>query len=704
MNNTELFKILIIAHATLGGISLIAGFIAAITKKGSQPHIQSGRIFYYSLGGSILLSLIAANMPEHSNPFLFAVGIFSGYFIIIGKRAIRYKLPMHVFNTDRIIHIVMLVTCVLMVMVPLIISKSFHIVAGVFGLVGMIFAIKNLLDLRNAEQVRNNWLKMHIGNMSGGYIASVTAFVVVNNFLPGVISWFAPGIIGGILIYYTSKRIDKKMKSSMTAYRMSLIFSFVLALGCMGGIFAQTPKFQINDSIKVKLLTKKQMLEDHEVLFSSIKNYHPTPFLYTNEQEYNTFYNKQRTEFPDSLTEMEFCILSKKLIAQLKCGHTYGILSDDWYSAVKGKNLLLPFDIKRIENKVYINNTTVDVFDININDELISINNMSIQEILQQMTMIQERDGNTLSFANEMSIRKFRNYFLFLYGFQKKFSIVFKTKSGDLKTIDLNPTNKRLKDKPQTKMPENLKKIFSNKWSSFYFDSINKIAYLDINSFDDRKEFKKYYKQVFQYLTQFHGVNLLVDLRDNGGGYFGHGNHFLTYLTSKKFEFNFQKSSSIKEKNDYMKLGKWSKLTEFAFSLKPKKYKVEGRKVRTFTYKPSKNLFSGKVHVINNGITFSQSSLVTAQLHENGALMYGAETGGTESSTNAMIIYNLILPNSKMNINIAHYQVISNSTKGDFGYGIKPDYLYSQSLDNEKDEVLLYTLDTINAMSRKTKP
>ncbi|HMR89439.1 MAG TPA: hypothetical protein PKD51_14865 [Saprospiraceae bacterium] len=231
MNNAEIFRILIIAHAALGGASLLSGFVAAITKKGSRSHIISGQIFYYSLGGSILLSLIAANMPDHYNPFLFSIGIFSGYFILIGKRAIKYKVPTHGFNTDRIIHVGMIITCILMASVPLVIAKSFHIVAGVFGLLGFIFAMKNLLDLRNIDQVKKNWLKMHIGNMSGGYIASVTAFVVVNNFLPGVYSWFVPSIIGGMFIYFSIKRVDNlnKVKTpypSFTKTILTLIFGY----------------------------------------------------------------------------------------------------------------------------------------------------------------------------------------------------------------------------------------------------------------------------------------------------------------------------------------------------------------------------------------------------------------------------------------------------------------------------------------------
>ncbi|MFZ1525639.1 MAG: S41 family peptidase [Saprospiraceae bacterium] len=704
MNNAEIFRILILAHAALGGVSLLAGFVAGVTQKGSKPHIISGRVFYYILGSSILLSLMAANMPDHYNPFLFSIGVFSSYFIIIGKRAIQYKSPGHSFSVDKLIHIIMMVTCILMVTVPHVVSGSFHIVAGVFGLMGLIFAIRNLYQLRNLDFVKKQWLKMHIGNMSGGFIASVTAFIVVNNFLPGVFSWFVPGIIGGIFIFYALRKIDKKSNPDLTQIKYSSIAVLVIFLSLTTEIIGQKSSIATNEKITIKVLSKQQMLDDLEILFSSIINYHPTPFLYTSEQEYQTFYDKQRSELPDSLTEMEFNIVAKQLIAQLKCGHTLGNLSDDWFASVKGKNVYLPFDIKKIEGKVYFSNTIDTTFDFNVNDEIININDKPINDILHQMAAIQERDGNTLSFVNEMSIRKFRSYFLYLYGIQDSFSLDFRANDGTFKKVCIKPTNKKMKTLTKLAVPDNFSKIFENNWSSLSVDTLHNIAYLDINSFGDRKEFKKYYQSIFKYLKQSPDMQLIIDLRNNGGGYFGHGNHFLTYLTPENFRFNFQKPSSIKEKNEYMKLGKWEKLTEFAFSIKPKKYKLEGQKTRTFTYKPQKDLFPGKVHVINNGITFSVASLVAAQLHENCAMMYGEETGGGEMSTNGMMNYKLELPNSKLKINIAHYQIVSNSTKGAFGSGVKPDYPYSQSIGNEKDEVLFYTLEKIKWNTAKNKP
>ncbi|MBK7959438.1 MAG: hypothetical protein IPK03_15945 [Bacteroidetes bacterium] len=53
---------------------------------------------------------------------------------------------------------------------------------------------------------------MHIKRMSGGYIATITAFIVVNNkgYVPDLVGWLGPGIIGGVLIGMAIKKIKPK--------------------------------------------------------------------------------------------------------------------------------------------------------------------------------------------------------------------------------------------------------------------------------------------------------------------------------------------------------------------------------------------------------------------------------------------------------------------------------------------------------------
>jgi hypothetical protein len=444
-----------------------------------------------------------------------------------------------------------------------------------------------------------------------------------------------------------------------------------------------------------KILTKEQAIEDYSILYSSLINYHPNPFLYIAENDLKAYFDTRKSNLPDSLSELEFHYLSRQLISQIKCGHTFAKPSKEWYASVSGKNVQLPFDVKKIENKLFISNTIDDIFQFNINDELISINNVKVSDILQQMSLMQERDGFTESFSNALIEKRFRTYILFIMGVQSEYLIEYKTNSGEIKTTTVFPTNKKLKEIKKAELPSNFKKIIENNWSSLSYDSTTNLSYLKIDNFSDRKEFKNYYQSVFKFLKQKVNAKLIIDLRDNPGGDFRNGNTFLTYLTPDKFELNFQKPKKIETENEYVTLKRWVKWTKIAFALKPSKHKVKGLRTETFTYKPSKYLFKGKVNVITNGVTFSQAALVAAHLVEYGAVLFGQETGGVEMGCNGILNYDLVLPNSSLVVTIPTYQVKSNSTKGQFGYGVKPNYPILPILDSSIDNTLVEVIKVI---------
>lgn len=467
----------------------------------------------------------------------------------------------------------------------------------------------------------------------------------------------------------------------MKLYKLKI---FTLAIVMIGGITYS----QNSITEKVYDIDKSKALEDYEILYSTIINYHPNPYMYISKNDFGNYFQSKKSKLSDGLSSLEFHYLCRELIAQIKCGHTFAIPSKEWYNSVSGKNIQLPFDIKIIENKVFISNTTDEEFQFKINDELISINNMKIEDILQKMSSMQERDGLTKSFSNAIVEKRFRRYFLFTYDIQSEYLVEFKTNSGEIKQTTVLPSNKKLKEITPIELPSNFKKILENNWSVLGYDDIKHIAYLKINNFSDHKEYKKYYKSVFKFLENKKDAKLVLDLRDNPGGDFRNGNNFLTFLTPHKFELNFQKPKNIDTKNDHVKMKKWVKWTKVAFALKPSKTKIEGKKTETFTYKPHKHLFSGKINVITNGITFSQAALIAAQLNENGANFFGQETGGTEIGCNGILNYNLVLPNSSIEITIPMYQVKSNSTKGQFGYGVMPHHIILPILDTNTDNTL----------------
>ena len=444
-----------------------------------------------------------------------------------------------------------------------------------------------------------------------------------------------------------------------------------------------------------KMLSREQLIRDYSILYATLTNYHPAPFMYTPEAEFKAFYEAQAAAFPDSLSERAFHVRARHLIVQLKCGHTVGKPSDAWYQSLAGKKVLLPFEIKRVGEQVYISNTTEDATELQVNDELLRINGIAIQDILRQMADIQERDGLTRSFVEVGIIKRFRMYYLFLYGIPEQITIEYKNQQGELRRCNTSLSLNKLRPLPPLALPPGFQTIYQNNWSVFAVDTQTRLAYLKIRSFSDRKSYKTYYKQVFKAMSEQQCTELLIDIRDNGGGFFKNGHIFLRYLSPEKFEFNFQRPIRKITKNEYTSLGRISKMTKRAFALKPQKHKHKGQRTYTFSYKPHPLRFKGKVHVLQNGITFSQAALVSAHLRAHNARFWGAESGGTESGTNAMLNYKLVLPNSGIQVQIPYYRMVSNSTGGTFGFGVKADVPIAPGLDGSRDEVLYKVIEGI---------
>lgn len=196
----------------MGGIALLAGGLSLLRKKGSSGHKKAGTLFYYSMLLSALAAFIIAVLPNHESPFLFSIGLFSTYFLISGRRSLYYKQKGFQVQLDRVIAYLILLTGICMVLFPLLLYRSLNIVLLVFGIVAIAFGIRDLRLLKNTSLLRNKWLKLHLGKMTGGYIAAVSAFFVVNQVLPGLWNWFAPGIIGSAYIAYWIRKLSAKKK------------------------------------------------------------------------------------------------------------------------------------------------------------------------------------------------------------------------------------------------------------------------------------------------------------------------------------------------------------------------------------------------------------------------------------------------------------------------------------------------------------
>ena len=203
----EIIQGFIIIHAILGSLGFLTGLGALIMKKGGLNHRRFGRLFYYFMLGAAGSALIISVSPNHESVFLFVVGIFSSYFVLSGDRALRFKNKVP-SSFDYTISFIMIITGIVMIVLSPILVGRINIVLTAFGSAGLFLAISDIRFYRNLENLKKDWLKAHLGKMMGAYISSVTAFVVVNQLLPGIYGWIAPGVIGSVFIAVWMRRLS----------------------------------------------------------------------------------------------------------------------------------------------------------------------------------------------------------------------------------------------------------------------------------------------------------------------------------------------------------------------------------------------------------------------------------------------------------------------------------------------------------------
>ena len=117
--------------------------------------------------------------------------------------------------------------------------------------------------------------------MSAALISMVSAFLVVNNLFPTLLNWFLPTIIGTVFIVFSLKKyVPKRVVSSLSTSVAMCILTLAFNHG----------NAQNTALPNEKIFTKTQMVADYELLYSSLVNYHPTPFLYTPEKELKSYF------------------------------------------------------------------------------------------------------------------------------------------------------------------------------------------------------------------------------------------------------------------------------------------------------------------------------------------------------------------------------------------------------------------------------
>lgn len=208
-----IIKIFLALHIAGGTSSLIAGAIAMAAPKGKRVHNLAGRTYYWSMAAVCASAVVMCILKPQQ--FLFYVAIFSFYLAFTGERMTKRKRPSDAAAVQDWTAAILaaLAGTVLLVRGGMLLAggTSFGWVNVVFGAFCLGFSANDMRLFVKPPHEKMHWFFTHLTRMIGAYIATFTAFCVVNvKFLPSLAVWLLPTVIGTIgiavwQVYYRRK-------------------------------------------------------------------------------------------------------------------------------------------------------------------------------------------------------------------------------------------------------------------------------------------------------------------------------------------------------------------------------------------------------------------------------------------------------------------------------------------------------------------
>ncbi|OLC00438.1 MAG: hypothetical protein AUH30_02605 [Candidatus Rokubacteria bacterium 13_1_40CM_68_15] len=190
-------------HIAAGMIALFVAPGAMVTVKGGRAHRRWGKVYFWSMATVAVTALALA--VWRPNYFLLMVAVFSFYLALSAYRALFRKRPSGAGALDWTSTLATLVASVGLVILGLVqpspVWQRLGVVAIVFGAIGAVVAGRHAWHFVRPSTDRQAWWFDHMIGMLASYIATVTAFSVVNfTFLPPVVRWLWPTLVGTPLI------------------------------------------------------------------------------------------------------------------------------------------------------------------------------------------------------------------------------------------------------------------------------------------------------------------------------------------------------------------------------------------------------------------------------------------------------------------------------------------------------------------------
>ena len=436
-----------------------------------------------------------------------------------------------------------------------------------------------------------------------------------------------------------------------------------------------------------------ELQEDSKVLWQTLQEVHPSLYWYNSKDSVDAAFNNLPAMLTDSLTEAQFRNVLAQKVALVRCGHTSIRSSKAASKSREGiKKPFFPLQVKTWagDSMIVLANAFRQDSVLTRGTSIHRINDLPVRTIVDSICRFISADGLHNNFRYQLISNNFPGWYRAIFGIAENYKLDITATNGDNKTVYIKNFDPIIEDSIAGKKPggnEVMHRIPERHYRyendrKLTIDTARHLAIMDLNTFSHAK-LPSFFRKSFRKLKKENIENLVIELRENGGGNIINSTRLSRYLSDHPFKvadtvaaksFKYPYPSQVKNGFIY-KLQSWFVTSRrddgrLHYRMYEKKY-----------FKPyTKNHFDGKVFLLTGGFTFSASTLfINPLVHQENITIIGEETGGGAYGNTAVNVPDLTLPNTGIRVRLPLYHLVVNKNLPHNGRGIIPDILVPPS-------------------------
>lgn len=427
---------------------------------------------------------------------------------------------------------------------------------------------------------------------------------------------------------------------------------------------------------------KEKLEQDVDYVLEKLTNIHP---VFSDNEEQNIWEQKSlklKESLKDSMTQNEFYISLSSFLAGMNDGHSGVIMPYNQrikYSKAGGTAFPFFVDIKdySIYNRFYCGNDST-IFQGG--EEILEINGINSSDMVREIQKI--FGGKSLAIKQKAVASNFRFYIWMFYGFENDYELVFRDAEGQKKRITVPGVS-------SSDFKQNLKRMPKDNQEQFRLklDKNGNTAILKIKSFGDLKGFCSFAKNAFTELEKNNIQNLIIDVRDNGGGRSVVVDSLMNYINDKGYsQYNKIETRISKELKERYKI-KYPERMEWVNQFTDGELINQDPSIST----PTKNelRFKGDLYLLTNSNSYSAAATFAGAFKElKLGTIVGEETGGTIEYYGDF--WYLKTPNTEITFHISPKRFIQFGGS-DFDGGVVPNY----KVKDTENKIIDFTFELI---------